>query len=241
VIVTVHDDGRGLNPARILAKAQALGLNVGATESEEIFALAFLPGLSTAERVSSLAGRGVGLDVVAGAVRALGGTVSLTSESGRGTTFTLVLPLTVLVLRALIVDVAGERYAIALHDVAETVRLGPDALHAIDGRGMMLWRNQLIPVSDAGELLGHGSGRRSARPYCVVVQSSAKRHGVLVDRLLGRHDVVAKGLDSSLGRPPLVSGATILGDGRVACILDTVGLVEQFHESAVASGDGGRS
>ncbi len=226
VIVTVHDDGRGLDPDRILAKARALGMTVTPTSAEEIFSLAFLSGLSTAERVSSLSGRGVGLDVVANAIRALGGSVAVASTAGQGTTFTLTLPLTVVVVRALIVTVGGERYAVPLHDVAETIRIVPESIHEIDGRSMLLWRGELIPVSDAAALVGRGNSGETARRYCVVVQSSAKRHGLLVDRLLGRQDIVAKPLDPSLGRPPIVSGATILGDGRVACILDTARLAE---------------
>lgn len=244
VVVTVRDDGRGLDPERILKKAKALGVNVSPSSQEEIFALAFLPGLSTAERVSNLSGRGVGLDVVATAIRAVSGSVAVTSRPGQGTTFTLTLPLTLVVLRALIVAVEGERYAVPLNDVAETVRIAADAVHEIDGRGMMLWRGELIPVSDAGSLVGSGIRNGGPRPYCVVVHSTTKRHGLLVDRLLGRQDVVAKPLDPALKSPPVVSGATILGDGRVACILDTSRIAEpQLFESALVAtslGSGGR-
>jgi two-component system chemotaxis sensor kinase CheA len=135
------------------------------------------------------------------------------------------LPLTLAVLRSLLVAVDGERYAVPLGDVAESLRVTNEAIHEIDGHGMMLWRGQVIPVSDAAEVLG-GTAPHSSRTYCVVVRSGAKRRGMLVDGLLGHQDVVVKALDPSLGRPPTISGATILGDGRVACILDTARFAE---------------
>ncbi len=227
VLLTVEDDGRGLDPERILLKARALGF-APTSESptlEEIYALAFLPGLSTEDKVSNLSGRGVGLDVVARSIRALGGTVQVTSEPGRGTTFVLRLPLTVAVLPSLLVSVERERYALPLSDVAETVRMAPAMIHEVANRGMVLWRGAVIPVSDAGQVLGLG-GEARARRYCVVLRSAARHRGLLVDRLLGHEEVVVKALDPVLGRPAGVSAATILGDGKVACILDTVRLAD---------------
>jgi two-component system chemotaxis sensor kinase CheA len=227
VILTVSDDGRGLDADRLLVKARELGAVPGNTTPprDEILALAFLPGLSTTDRVSSLAGRGVGLDVVANSVRALGGGIEVASEPGRGTAFTLRLPLTLAVLRALLVSVDGEQYAVPLGDVAESLRVTPDVLHELHGRGMMLWRGQVLSVADAGALLG-SAAQPGPRNYCVVVRTGGKRRGLLVDSLLGHQDVVVKALDPSLGRPPIISGATILGDGRVACILDTARFAE---------------
>lgn len=232
VLLTVTDDGRGLDPERIMVKARALGLTPAAEHPTraEIFALAFLPGLSTQERVSSLAGRGVGLDVVAGSIRALGGQVSVASEPGRGTTFILRLPLTVAVLRSLLIQVNGERYALPLAEVAETMRVDEQAIHQVAHQGMMTWRGQVIPVLDGGEALG--GDRLLSRPYCVVVRSASRHRGLLVDALLGHHEVVVKALDPTLGRPPAVAAATILGDGRVACILDPSRLGERPKEAA---------
>lgn len=232
VILTVTDDGRGLDPEAILRKARALG-QAPATDNPsraEIFALAFLPGLSTTERVSELSGRGVGLDVVASSIRALSGNVSVGSEPGRGTTFSLRLPLTVAVLRSLLVEVSGERYALPLADVAETVRVKPDTLHQVVRQGMMTWRGEVIPVLDGGGLLGGTSA--DSRNYCVVLRSAARHRGLMVDALLGHHEVVVKALDPSLGRPPAVAAATILGDGRVACILDTGRLADGWTDNA---------
>lgn len=232
VLLTVTDDGRGLDPERILTKARALGMAPLAESPSraEVLALAFLPGLSTTESVSSLAGRGVGLDVVASSIRALGGQVAVASEAGRGTTFSLRLPLTVAVLRALLVEIDGERYALPLADVAETVRVSDQAIHQVARQGMVSWRDEVIPVLDGGAVLG---GRRQpARRYCVILRTAARHRGLLVDALVGHHEVVVKALDPALGRPPGVAAATILGDGRIACILDTGRLGEGSLDGA---------
>ena len=225
VQITVTDDGRGLDAERIMAKARALGLDMPSTETEAIHALIFLPGFSTADQVSTVAGRGVGLDAAAAAIHALGGGIEVVSEPGRGTTFTLSLPLTLAIVRSLIVEVDRERYAVPLSHVAETVRLEAGSLHEINNRGVVMWRGSAIHVADGGQLLGTGITRTAPRNYFVVLFAGARRRGVLVDRLVGHQDVVVKGLDPTLGRPDVVSGATILGDGRVACILDAAGIV----------------
>jgi two-component system chemotaxis sensor kinase CheA len=225
VEITVTDDGRGLDCERILAKAQALGLDVPSTDSDAVHALIFVPGFSTADRVSHVAGRGVGLEAAAAAIHALGGGIEVGSERGRGTTFALSLPLTLAIVRSLIVEVDRERYAVPLSHVAETVRLEAGTLHEINRRGVAMWRGSAIHVADGGQLLGTGATRTAPRNYFVVLFAGPRRRGVLVDRLVGHQDVVVKGLDPTLGRPAVVSGATILGDGRVACILDAAGIV----------------
>jgi two-component system chemotaxis sensor kinase CheA len=234
VILTVTDDGCGLDPDGILRKARALGQAPAAENPSlaEVHALAFLPGLSTTDRVSQLSGRGIGLEVVANSIRALSGNVSVGSEPGRGTTFSLRLPLTVAVLHSLLVEVNRERYALPLADVAETVRVRPDTLHQVARQGMMTWRGEVIPVLDGGRILGGDSAE--SRSYCVILRSATRHRGLMVDALLGHREVVVKGLDPSLGRPPAVAAATILGDGRVACILDTGRLADGWVDSVVA-------
>ncbi|MEZ0335148.1 MAG: chemotaxis protein CheA, partial [Gemmatimonadales bacterium] len=227
VVIRLSDDGRGLDEARILAKAEALGLEVRSADPEQIRSLIFLPGFSTAAEVSQLAGRGVGLDVVATSIRGLGGTIDVESQPGRGVTFVLNLPLTLAIVRSLIVEVDQERYAVPISHVAETVRAEPEAIHEINRRGVALWRGDLIHVSDGGALLGTASSPIKARRFFIVISSGGKRRGVMVDRLVGHQDVVVKGLDPTLGRPEVVSGTTILGDGRVACILDAVRILDQ--------------
>ena len=226
VAIELADDGRGLNERRILARAEELGLTSAGEESDP-HALIFQPGFSTAERVSELAGRGVGLDVVAAAVRALGGTIAVRSRPGEGSAFLLDIPLTLAIVRSLIVEVDQERYAVPIAQVAATVRAEPQALHEINHRGVAVWRGALIQVTDGGALLGTGARSDRGRRFYVVISSGGRRRGILVDRLIGHQDVVVKGLDPSLGRPDVVSGTTILGDGRVACILDPVRILEQ--------------
>jgi two-component system, chemotaxis family, sensor kinase CheA len=225
VQITVTDDGRGLDCERLLAKAQALGLEVPSTDPDAVRALIFVPGFSTADQVSRVAGRGVGLEAAAAAIHALGGGIEVGSERGRGTTFALSLPLTLAIVRSLIVEVDRERYAVPLSHVAEAVRLEAGTLHEINRRGVAMWRGSAIQVADGGRLLGTGATRSAPRNYFVVLFAGPRRRGVLVDRLVGHQDVVVKGLDPTLGRPDVVSGATILGDGRVACILDAAGIV----------------
>jgi two-component system chemotaxis sensor kinase CheA len=193
VILTVTDDGSGLDPEGILRKARALGQAPAGDNPSlaEIYALAFLPGLSTADQVSQLSGRGVGLDVVASSIRALSGNVTVGSEPGRGTTFSLRLPLTVAVLRSLLVEVSRERYALPLADVAETLRVRPETLHQVARQGMMTWRGEVIPVLDGGRVLGGGTAE--SRP--TVVLRSAARHRGCWSTPLGHHEVVVKAPD----------------------------------------------
>ncbi len=223
-VVVVADDGRGLDTARILAKGQAQGLDLRSESADDVHQLIFVQGFSTAERVTELAGRGVGLDAAAAAIHALGGSIEVKSAPGEGTAFVLSLPLTLAIVRSLIVEVDCERFAVPLSHVAETSRVEPGAVHEIGGRGVLMWRGSTVGVADGGALLGTAQ-RPGARAYCVVLFAGARRRALLVDRLVGHQDVVVKGLDPALGRPQLVSGTTILGDGRVACILDAAGVV----------------
>ena len=231
IVIRVSDDGRGLNLEAIRVKADALGHELRGTEAEQLQALIFLPGLSTAERVSTLAGRGVGLDVVAGAIHGLGGTIDVESRPGEGTTFTLSLPVTLAIVRSLVIEVDQERFVVPLAHVAETVRVDPDAISEIHRRGITAWRGDLIHVADGGELLGTATRPAAARRFYIVMAAGAKRRGLLVDRLVGHQDVVVKALDPALGRPDVISGTTILGDGRVACILDAVRILEGGHRA----------
>lgn len=231
VILTVSDDGGGLDAERIAARARALGLEVASNAPDAIHPLIFVPGLSTMDSVSSLAGRGVGLDVVASSLHAMGGSITVESTAGRGTRFILRVPVTLAVVRTLLVEVSDERYAIPLAHVVETVRVEADDIHQINHRGVVLWRGELLPVVDGATLVGAGAAGDAERRYTVVVHAGTRRRGVLVDRLLGHRSVVAKGLDPALGRTRLVSGTTIMGDGRVTCILDAQRLVD----SAIAA------
>ena len=226
VTISVADDGRGIDVQAVLAKARALGMEVGALSDEDARRLIFSPGFSTAKEVTQLSGRGVGLDAVAKVVQNLGGSVDVDSVTGRGTLFALDLPLTLAVVQGLVFEVDGERFAVAMTSVHETLRADAQLLRSVGRVGMLDLRGELTPVVDAGTLLGtteHG-GRRA---YLIVVASGVRRRGLIVDRLLGFQEIVVKTLDDTLGRFQLISGATILGDGRVALILDPSGIVQQ--------------
>jgi two-component system, chemotaxis family, sensor kinase CheA len=227
VVIRLTDDGRGLDEARIIAKAKALGLESQTADPEQWRSLIFLPGFSTAEEVSPLAGRGVGLDVVAQTIHELGGTIEVESLPGRGVRFTINLPLTLAILRSLIVEVDRERYAVPISHIAATVRTEPDTLHQVNQKGVALWRGDLIHVCDGGALLGTGAAPNGSRRFYIVISMGSRRRGILVDRLIGHQDIVVKSLDPTLGRPDVVSGTTILGDGKVACILDAVRILDQ--------------
>ncbi len=227
VVMRLSDDGGGLDGSRILAKAQAMSLELQSTDIEHLQSLIFLPGFTTADDVSPLAGRGVGLHVVANTVHELGGSIEVESREGQGVSFTVSLPLTLAILRSLIVEVDRERYAVPLSHVAATVRTETDSIHQMNGQGVVLWRGDLIHVSDGGALLGTCADAPAPRRFYVVIGMGNRRRGILVDRLIGHQDIVVKSLDPAVGRPELVSGTTILGDGKVACILDIVGILDQ--------------
>lgn len=227
VVLRLGDDGRGLDDSKILAKAQSLGLEMQSADTAQLHSLIFAPGFSTADQVSSLAGRGVGLDVVANAVHELGGTIEVESRPGQGVTFTLSLPVTLAILRSLIVEVDRERYAVPISHVAATVRTEPETIHQVNQKGVTLWRGNLIHVCDGGALLGTGAGANTSRRFYVVISMGSRTRGILVDRLIGHQDIVVKSLDPTVGRPEVISGTTILGDGRVACILDAGRILDQ--------------
>jgi two-component system chemotaxis sensor kinase CheA len=137
------------------------------------------------------------------------------------------LPLTLAILRSLIVEVDHERFAVPINHVAATVRTEPDTIHQVNQKGVALWRGDLIHVSDGGALLGTGAGPSPFRRFYVVISMGGRRRVILVDRLIGHQDIVVKSMDPTVGRPEVVSGTTILSDGKVACIIDAVRILDQ--------------
>jgi two-component system chemotaxis sensor kinase CheA len=230
IVIRIQDDGRGLNTDRILAKAVERGLvrpNAGLSESE-IHALIFLPGFSTAEAITDLSGRGVGMDVVRGNIESLRGKVEIESVFGKGTTFTILLPLTLAIIDGLLVGVGEDRYIIPTLSVRESFRPRPGMVSTVHERGEMVTvRGKQTPVLRLGRFLGSPS--KATRPedgIIVVVESGDTARGLLVDELIGKQEVVIKSLGPAFERQNLAAGGAVLGDGWVALILDVDTLVK---------------
>jgi two-component system, chemotaxis family, sensor kinase CheA len=230
IVIEVRDDGKGLNRARLLAKARERGLDAPDTMSDaEVWSLIFAPGFSTADEVTDVSGRGVGMDVVKKNITALGGTVEIDSAEGYGMSVRVRLPLTLAIMDGMSMGVADECYILPLGSVVESFQVRADTIRSIGGRGRVVQvRDEYMPVialeqvfdvprADAGQA-GH---------IMVVVEAEGGRVALLVDELLGQQQVVVKNLESNYRRVEHVSGATIMGDGRVALILDVGSLVRR--------------
>ncbi len=224
VIITVRDDGAGLNRAKIRDKAVARGLIPAEAElsDAEIDNLLFMPGFSTADTVSNLSGRGVGLDVVKNAVTALGGRVSIASTPGEGTEFTISLPLTLAVMDGMVIAVAGQTMVVPITSVIETIRPGPEDLHQMGTHESLLSiRGRFIPMIDVASSLGFPERDPNQPPLLLLVETESQTQcALMVDAVHDQRQVVIKGLESNYGNIPGVSAATVLGDGQIALILD---------------------
>ncbi len=228
VALRLSDDGRGVDREAILARARRDGLiDAGADALGDDLLLRVLarPGFSTANAVSDVSGRGVGVDVVVTRVRALGGTIEVRSESGRGTTFTIRVPLTLAIVRALLASAAGERYAVPLAYVAETVEFDPRSVTTVRDREALLVRDKVIPTVHLRELVHNQPRPAPPRAPTVILEIGDRRAALVVDSLLGQQDIVVEPFDAPRGMPPYVGGATILADGSPALILDAAALV----------------
>jgi two-component system chemotaxis sensor kinase CheA len=239
VIITIRDDGAGLNRPRILDIARRKGLVPPDAElaDAEIDGLLFMPGFSTASAVSSLSGRGVGLDVVRNAVMALGGRVSIASVPGQGTEFTISLPLTLAVMDGMVVSVAGQTMVLPITSILETIRPAAGDLHRVGTEDSLLSiRGRFIPTVDVARSLGFSTA--AARPdvplLLLVEGENQSQCALVVDAVHDQRQVVIKGLDSNYGQVPGVSAATVLGDGQVALILDPDAIAA--HRVSAAAG-----
>ena len=229
IAVEVSDDGGGLDRDRILAKARARGL-VGPNDTltdPEIHELIFVPGFSTAEKTTDLSGRGVGMDVVRRNVKELGGKIELKSEPGRGSRFIITLPLTLAIVDGQSVAVGTETYIVPLISIVESMQLKATGITRLSGHSEVLsFRGDYLPIIRLHELFGVEPRSRALHEGLVVVaEGDGRRVGLFVDDLLGQQQVVIKSLEANYGHIEGVSGATILGDGSVALILDVPGLI----------------
>jgi two-component system chemotaxis sensor kinase CheA len=238
IAVEVSDDGGGLDKERILAKARTRGLvgpNDSLTESE-IHELIFLPGFSTAEKTTDVSGRGVGMDVVRRNVKELGGKIDLRSEPGRGSRFTITLPLTLAIVDGQSVAVGTETYIVPLISIVESMQLKATGVTRLSGHSEVLsFRGDYLPIVRLHELFGVEPRSRALHEGLVVVaEGDGRRVGLFVDDLLGQQQVVIKSLEANYGHIEGVFGATILGDGSVALILDVPGLIRAASLRAAA-------
>ncbi len=235
IFIEVADDGRGLDRPKIIRKAVEQGLINGdeSLSDDQVYRLIFRPGFSTAEQVTDVSGRGVGMDVVVRNIEGLGGSVGITTEVGRGTRFTIKLPLTLAIMDGLSIQVGGEVYIIPLLSITESIRPKPADLSSVVGRGEVVSvRGQALPIIHLYEQLNVMP--RVIDPtqgLLVIVEQEGRRVALLVDELLGQHQVVIKSLETNYRKVSGVSGATIMGDGRVAMILDVPGLIRLASES----------
>lgn len=229
IVIRIADDGKGLNPERIRAKALERGLvKADAALSEsEIFSLIFLPGFSTAETVTDLSGRGVGMDVVRRNIENLRGKIETQSVPGQGTTFTILLPLTLAIIDGMLVGVGGDRYIIPTLSIRESFRPRPGMVTPVQGRGEVVSvRGSQTPLLRLGRHLGRPARAQNPEEgIIVVVESGEAARGLLVDDLLGKQEVVIKSLGQTFQNQNLLAGSAVLGDGSVGLILDVDTLV----------------
>jgi two-component system chemotaxis sensor kinase CheA len=228
VLIRVSDDGAGIDRERVRAAAVRAGLVPGDTaqlDDDQLLKVLSRPGFSTAKQVTDVSGRGVGMDAVVSRLRSLGGSVELISEPGRGSVFTLRLPMTLAIVRALLAQVGEEQYAIPLSGIAETVEFRPDRIGTLHGKEAFQLRDELVPTVRLRERLGVTGQRPPGRPPVVILEVGERRAAVLVDSLLGQQEIVVEPFDVPTGTLPVFSGATILGDGVPALIVDPAALV----------------
>jgi two-component system, chemotaxis family, sensor kinase CheA len=235
VVVEVADDGAGIDPARVGAKAVERGLitqeALGRMNPQDVLQLIFLPGFSTAARVTNVSGRGVGMDVVKTNIESIGGTIEVESVPGKGTCTRLRIPLTLAIVPALTVECAGDRYAIPQISLQELVSLDAEkaanAVEEVGGAPVYRLRGELLPLVRLTDVLGLTSDRHDGHVVIAVLRSEGRRFGLVVDRVINTEEIVVKAVGGQLKAIGLYSGATVLGDGTVALILDVQALARR--------------
>jgi two-component system chemotaxis sensor kinase CheA len=232
VVIEISDDGRGLNREKIVRRAIQHGI-ISAEDTlrlndTEALQLVFAPGLSTADEITEISGRGVGLDVVKTALDELKGSVEIESEPGKGTTFRLLVPLTLASIQALLFRVHGRLYAVPLASVAEITRITDGEIHRVDNHEVFQLREQVLTLVRLDKLGPQVVSERAKRLFVIVISSGGRRFGLAVDSLMGEEELVIKPLEDQLVTSPLVSGASILGDGTVVLILNVPAVISHL-------------
>jgi len=230
VVVEISDDGRGIDAQKIRNKGVELGMvtpeEAARWTDAEALHLIFRPGFSTAEQVTAISGRGVGMDVVQSVLQRLKATVHVETHPGVGTTFRLKLPLTLAIIKALMFWVEGRLYAIPLNAVSQIARTSEAEVHQVDNYEVLQLRNQVLPLLRLGRPPASGTDRKAQKLFVLVITVGEKKYGLIVDSLEGEEELVIKALDDQTFATDLVNGASILGDGKVVLILNLLAVVE---------------
>jgi len=219
VMITIEDDGKGLDPAVIGASAERKGISIDGLNDEEIQQLIFHPGFSTAKEVTNISGRGVGMDVVKSKITSLGGTIELRSQVNVGTLFIIKLPLTLSIIEALMVRIGNENFAIPLDIVERVVMIREAEIEETLNEEVYEFQGEMIPIIRTNELLGVETNH-TGKHYAIIVNIDQRYYGILSDELIGQQEIVIKKIDNILQQIRKYQGATILGDGSIALILD---------------------
>jgi len=231
IVILVEDDGRGIDVEKIKKKALERGLvtenELSRMSEKEILNLIFLPGFSTAEKVTDVSGRGVGMDVVKTNIEKLNGTIEINTELGKGTQIIIKIPLTLAIIQALLVKVADEIYAIPLVSVVEAVKISQDEVQTVEGKEIIILRDSVLPLVKLADVFDIPA-EEEVSPYVVVLAIGERRFGLVVDSLIGQEEIVIKSLGNYIEG---ISGATIMGDGRVTLIVDVAGLANLISKA----------
>jgi two-component system, chemotaxis family, sensor kinase CheA len=235
LIVEIRDDGGGIDPEKVTARALKQGLvsaeEIARFSEAEIFDLVFRPGFSTADEITEVSGRGVGLDVVRSVLYRLKGSVEIQTRVGEGTTFRLKLPLTLAIIKALLFRVEQRLYAIPLNAVAEIARANESDLHRVDNYEVLQLRNQVLPLLRMGRRGTERTDHRAGKIFILVISFGERKLGLIVDAMEGEEELVIKTLDDQTVATDLVSGASILGDGRVVLIMNLAAILDRFSRA----------
>ncbi len=235
VVIEVNDDGRGIDIPKVVATAVSRGLitadQASRLNDNETLDLIFQAGLSTSSEVTAISGRGIGMDVVKAVMDRLKGAIAVHSVPGEGTTFRLMVPLTMAIIKALLFRVSERLYAVPLGNVLEILRSRESEVHVADGQEILQIREEVVPLIRLSRI--HSGSPHAAKLYVIVVSHGGRKIGLVVDRLIGEQELVIKGLDESLVHTELISGASILGDGRVVLILSISDVVAKLGSGTI--------
>lgn len=232
IFIEIKDDGRGLDREKILSKAVQLGLITkdSPLTEDEIYELIFHPGFSTADKVSDLSGRGVGMNVVKTMVQKFNGGVRIQTEKGAGTAFILSFPLTLAILSAILVRVGNEEYAFPLSDVVENIKINKNDITTLEGRSIYNLRGEILPIFHLRKLMGNKTTSANEEFPVIIISSNNRKIGFIVDSLIGKNEIVIKSLEQNFHSVPGLIGACIMGDGHIVSVLDARGVLELAYE-----------